>query len=146
LSRIPGRVSAFHHNRRAAELLATSREAPEHVHVIAGPHDVAQTEVRDPDRVVWLSQTTLALDEVNTTVAALRQRFPRLVDPPSDDICYAAQNRQAGARRLARECDLVLVVGSANSHNSGRLVDVARAAGAPAAHLIEGPEQLVEAR
>ena len=127
------------------EIVGVQGEAPEHVHVIAGPDDVARTEVRDPDRVVWLSQTTLAVDEVSTTVAALRQRFPRLIDPPSDDICYAAQNRQAGAQRLARECDLVLVVGSANSHNSGRLVDVARAAGAPAAHLIDGPEQVDEA-
>jgi hypothetical protein len=97
---------------------------------------VPHLQVRDPARVAWLSQTTLSVQETAAVVAKLRERFPALVDPPSDDICYAAQNRQLAVRAIAGDCDLMLVVGSANSHNSSRLVQVACAAGAPAAYLI----------
>jgi 4-hydroxy-3-methylbut-2-enyl diphosphate reductase len=93
--------------------------------------------VRDPNRVAWLSQTTLSVDETAETVAALRKRFPALVDPPSDDICYATQNRQAAVKRIAAESDVVIVVGSQNSSNSVRLVEVALDAGARAAYLVD---------
>jgi 4-hydroxy-3-methylbut-2-enyl diphosphate reductase len=95
--------------------------------------------------VAWLSQTTLSVDETMTTVAALRQRFPGLVDPPSDDICYATQNRQLAVKKIAGQCDLVLVVGSTNSSNSVRLVEVARDAGAPVAHLVDDASEVDEA-
>ena len=93
--------------------------------------------MRDPAKVVWLSQTTLSVDETIQTVAALRERFPLLADPPSDDICYATQNRQVAVKKIASESDLVIVVGSANSSNSVRLVEVALDAGAPAAYLVD---------
>ncbi len=122
------------------EVEGTSGEAPSHVHLVDGPGDVASVQVRDPAKVVWLSQTTLSVDETNETVAALRERFPLLLDPPSDDICYATQNRQAAVKRIAADCDVVLVVGSPNSSNSVRLVEVAKDAGAKAAYLVEnGP-------
>jgi 4-hydroxy-3-methylbut-2-enyl diphosphate reductase len=118
------------------EVIGTIGHAPDRVHLVDGPADVARVTVRDPDRVAWLSQTTLSVDETRETVALLRKRFPRLVDPPSDDICYATQNRQAAVRLIAGEADVVLIVGSANSSNSVRLVDVAQAAGT-AAHLVD---------
>jgi 4-hydroxy-3-methylbut-2-en-1-yl diphosphate reductase len=93
--------------------------------------------VRDPAKVVWLSQTTLSVDETVQTVAALRDRFPQLIDPPSDDICYATQNRQAAVKVIARDADVVIVVGSPNSSNSVRLVEVAKEAGAGAAYLVD---------
>ena len=119
------------------EVEGTTGEAPSHVHLVDGPGDVASVEVRDPAKVVWLSQTTLSVDETNETVAALRERFPLLLDPPSDDICYATQNRQAAVKRIAADCDVVLVIGSPNSSNSVRLVEVAKDAGAKAAYLVE---------
>lgn len=112
------------------EVEGTQGEAPNHVQVIEGPDDVDKVQVRDPNRVVWLSQTTLSVDETTSTVARLRERFVNLVDPPSDDICYATQNRQAAVRAMAPQCDVVIVVGSANSSNSVRLVEVARESGA----------------
>jgi 4-hydroxy-3-methylbut-2-en-1-yl diphosphate reductase len=122
------------------EVEGTTGEAPEHIHLVDGPGDVASVQVRDPAKVVWLSQTTLSVDETVETVAALRQRFPLLLDPPSDDICYATQNRQAAVKQIAPECDVVLVVGSRNSSNSVRLVEVATDSGARAAYLVEdGP-------
>jgi 4-hydroxy-3-methylbut-2-enyl diphosphate reductase len=93
--------------------------------------------VRDASRVVWLSQTTLSVDETMQTVARLRQRFPELADPPNDDICYATQNRQVAVKAMAAQCELVLVVGSRNSSNSVRLVEVALGAGSAAAHLVD---------
>jgi 4-hydroxy-3-methylbut-2-enyl diphosphate reductase len=93
--------------------------------------------VRDPEKVVWLSQTTLSVDETMDTVRALRERFPTLQNPPSDDICYATQNRQVAVKAMAAQCDLVLVVGSTNSSNSVRLVEVALQAGAGASYLID---------
>jgi 4-hydroxy-3-methylbut-2-enyl diphosphate reductase len=102
-------------------------------------------EIRDPAKVAWLSQTTLSVDETNETVAALRERFPQLLDPPSDDICYATQNRQAAVKQIAAESDLVIVVGSRNSSNSVRLVEVALDAGAGAAYLVDDASGVDEA-
>jgi 4-hydroxy-3-methylbut-2-enyl diphosphate reductase len=119
------------------EVVGTTGEAPARVRLVDGPAEVDSVQVRDPDRVAWLSQTTLSVDETNETVAALRERFPLLLDPPSDDICYATQNRQAAVKEMAREADVVLVVGSPNSSNSVRLVEVAKEAGARAAYLVD---------
>jgi 4-hydroxy-3-methylbut-2-en-1-yl diphosphate reductase len=126
------------------EVEGTTGEAPSHVHLVDGPGDVASVQVRDPAKVVWLSQTTLSVDETVETVAALRKRFPLLLDPPSDDICYATQNRQAAVKRIAADCDVVLVVGSPNSSNSVRLVEVAKDAGATAAYLVENGQAIQE--
>jgi 4-hydroxy-3-methylbut-2-enyl diphosphate reductase len=100
--------------------------------------------VRDPERVVWLSQTTLSVDETLETVGALRERFPALQAPPSDDICYATQNRQAAVKAIAPRVELFLVVGSANSSNSVRMVEVALDAGADAAHLVDDSSAIEE--
>jgi len=119
------------------EVVGTTGEAPDRVSLVDGPEGAASVQVRDPDKVVWLSQTTLSVDETVQTVAALRERFPQLIDPPSDDICYATQNRQAAVKVIARDSDVVLVVGSPNSSNSVRLVEVAKDAGADAAYLVD---------
>jgi 4-hydroxy-3-methylbut-2-enyl diphosphate reductase len=119
------------------EVVGTAGEAPEHVQLVDGPAAVDQVTVRDEDKVIWLSQTTLSVDETMETVERLRQRFPKLQDPPSDDICYATQNRQVAVKAMAPECDLVIVVGSTNSSNSVRLVEVALGAGAGAAYLVD---------
>jgi 4-hydroxy-3-methylbut-2-en-1-yl diphosphate reductase len=119
------------------EVVGTTGEAPAHIHLVDGPDDSARVQIRDPVKVAWLSQTTLSVDETHETVAALRARFPSLLDPPSDDICYATQNRQAAVKEIAAESDLVIVVGSRNSSNSVRLVEVALDAGARAAHLVD---------
>jgi 4-hydroxy-3-methylbut-2-enyl diphosphate reductase len=119
------------------EVEGTAGEAPDHVQLVDGPDAVDAVTVRDPSRVVWLSQTTLSVDETMQTVARLRERFPELADPPSDDICYATQNRQVAVKAMAPDCDLVLVVGSGNSSNSVRLVEVALDAGAHRAHLVD---------
>lgn len=119
------------------EVVGTTGEAPDHIHLIDGPADAADVPVRDPEKVVWLSQTTLSVDETMQTVSELRTRFPALASPPSDDICYATQNRQAAVKQIAPEVQLFLVVGSANSSNSVRMVEVARSAGADAARLVE---------
>ncbi|MCK2213895.1 4-hydroxy-3-methylbut-2-enyl diphosphate reductase [Actinomadura sp. ATCC 31491] len=122
------------------EVEGTVGEAPGHVHVVdpARPDEVPdRLRAAGSGRMSWLSQTTLAVDETMRAVGALRERFPHLADPPSDDICYASQNRQEAVARIAPECELVLVVGSANSSNSRRLVEVALEAGARAAHLVD---------
>jgi 4-hydroxy-3-methylbut-2-enyl diphosphate reductase len=119
------------------EVIGTAGEAPDHVQLVDGPDAVEAVTIRDPDKVIWLSQTTLSVDETMETVARLRERFPTLQDPPSDDICYATQNRQGAVKAMAPECDLVIVVGSRNSSNSVRLVEVALGAGAGAAHLVD---------
>ena len=124
------------------EVIGTSGEAPQHVQLVDGPADVANVEVRDPEKVVWLSQTTLSVDETNTTVEALRARFPKLIDPPSDDICYATQNRQVAVKEIAAEAQLVIVVGSENSSNSKRLVEVAMDHGADASYLVDYADQI----
>ncbi|MBA2388959.1 MAG: 4-hydroxy-3-methylbut-2-enyl diphosphate reductase [Geodermatophilaceae bacterium] len=126
------------------EVVGTTGQAPEHIHLVDGPGDVDAVRVRDPDKVVWLSQTTLSVDETLQTVAALRLRFPNLHAPPSDDICYATQNRQLAVKQMAAECDLVIVVGSTNSSNSVRLVEVALEAGAGQAHLVDFAHQVDE--
>jgi 4-hydroxy-3-methylbut-2-en-1-yl diphosphate reductase len=119
------------------EVVGTTGEAPASIHLVDGPSESTSVQVRDPAKVAWLSQTTLSVDETNETVAALRERFPQLLDPPSDDICYATQNRQAAVKQIGRDCDLVIVVGSTNSSNSVRLVEVAHDAGAPASYLVD---------
>jgi 4-hydroxy-3-methylbut-2-enyl diphosphate reductase len=119
------------------EVVGTTGEAPAHIQLVDGPEGAASMEVADPAKVAWLSQTTLSVDETNETVAALRERFPQLLDPPSDDICYATQNRQVAIKQIASESDVVIVVGSANSSNSVRLVEVAHEAGVQAAYLVD---------
>ncbi|MEU6439207.1 4-hydroxy-3-methylbut-2-enyl diphosphate reductase [Streptomyces sp. NPDC047046] len=119
------------------EVIGTSGEAPDHITLVDGPEDVANVEVRDEKKVVWLSQTTLSVDETMETVDALKTKFPGLVSPPSDDICYATQNRQTAVKQMGADADLVIVVGSKNSSNSVRLVEVAKGAGARDAHLVD---------
>jgi 4-hydroxy-3-methylbut-2-enyl diphosphate reductase len=126
------------------EVIGTTGEAPARVRLVDGVAGAAAVEVRDPSRVVWLSQTTLSVDETVQTVAALRDRFPQLMDPPSDDICYATQNRQAAVKVIAADSDVVIVVGSPNSSNSVRLVEVAKDAGAGAAYLVDDAGELDE--
>jgi 4-hydroxy-3-methylbut-2-en-1-yl diphosphate reductase len=127
------------------EVIGTTGEAPEHIHLVDGPDDVENITVRDERKVAWLSQTTLSVDETNATVSKLRERFPQLLDPPSDDICYATQNRQDAVKLMAGQSDLVIVVGSTNSSNSVRLVEVALKNGAHAAHLVDSAEEIDEA-
>ncbi len=127
------------------EVIGTSGEAPDHIQLVDGPKDVEKVEVRDPSRVVWLSQTTLSVDETMETVDALKEKFPLLVSPPSDDICYATQNRQLAVKQMGAEADLVIVVGSRNSSNSVRLVEVAKLAGAREAHLVDFADEIEEA-
>lgn len=124
------------------EVEGTAGEAPDHVQLVDGPDAVDSVTVRDPSKVIWLSQTTLSVDETMQTVQRLRQKFPQLQDPPSDDICYATQNRQVAVKAMAPECDLVIVVGSRNSSNSVRLVEVALGAGARAAHLVDYAKEI----
>ncbi|MGP3536238.1 4-hydroxy-3-methylbut-2-enyl diphosphate reductase [Microbacterium sp. RD1] len=119
------------------EVEGTAGEAPDHVTIVNSPDEADTVEVRDPSKVVWLSQTTLSVDETMETVRRLRARFPQLQDPPSDDICYATQNRQVAIKKVAKGADLVIVVGSANSSNSVRLVEVALEHGAKAAYRVD---------
>ena len=119
------------------EVEGTQGEAPEHIQVVNGPHEVDLVQVRDPEKVVWISQTTLSVDETLETVRLLRERFPHLADPPADDICYATQNRQGAVKEIAPRVDVMIVVGSGNSSNSVRLKEVALEAGAPAAHRVD---------
>jgi 4-hydroxy-3-methylbut-2-enyl diphosphate reductase len=127
------------------EVEGTAGEAPDHIQLVQGPEDVPHIVVRDPARVAWLSQTTLSVDETLETVAAIRERFPELLDPPSDDICYATQNRQLAVKEIARDSDLLIVVGSGNSSNSVRLVEVALEAGARASYRIDDASEIDEA-
>ena len=119
------------------EVDGTAGEAPNNIHIIDGIEDIKNVKVRDENKVAWLSQTTLSVDETLATVAELKKRFPKLMDPPSDDICYATQNRQVAIKEIAPKADLVLVVGSTNSSNSVRLVEVSLEYGAKAAYLID---------
>ncbi len=127
------------------EVEGTTGEAPEHITLVEHPEDVASVEVADPSRVAWLSQTTLSVDETWETVGKLREKFPQMMDPPSDDICYATQNRQSAVKQIATTADLVIVVGSRNSSNSVRLVEVALEAGAKAAHRVDNAGEIDEA-
>ena len=127
------------------EVEGTAGEAPGHIQLVQSPDDVPGIVVRDPERVAWLSQTTLSVDETMATVEAIRVRFPQLLDPPSDDICYATQNRQLAIKEISDGADLVIVVGSANSSNSVRLAEVALEAGAKAAHRVDDASEIDEA-
>jgi 4-hydroxy-3-methylbut-2-enyl diphosphate reductase len=127
------------------EVEGTAGEAPEHIQLVQSPDDVAGIVVRDPAKVAWLSQTTLSVDETLETVAAIREKFPLLLDPPSDDICYATQNRQLAVKEISPSADLVIVVGSRNSSNSVRLVEVALEAGAKASYLVDDHTEIDEA-
>jgi 4-hydroxy-3-methylbut-2-enyl diphosphate reductase len=127
------------------EVIGTSGEAPDNVTLIDGPDGVADVTVRDESKVVWLSQTTLSVDETMTTVDRLQQRFPLLQSPPSDDICYATQNRQQVVKQIAPDCDVLLVIGSRNSSNSVRLREVALEYGARAAYLVDFAREIDDA-
>ncbi|MBM7771912.1 4-hydroxy-3-methylbut-2-enyl diphosphate reductase [Actinokineospora baliensis] len=126
------------------EVEGTAGEAPDHVQLVDTAEDVAKVEVRDPSKVIWLSQTTLSVDETMERVDQLRERFPLLQNPPSDDICYATSNRQFAVKAMAPECELVIVVGSQNSSNSKRLVEVALQAGAKASYLVDFAHEVDE--
>ncbi|MBN6051301.1 4-hydroxy-3-methylbut-2-enyl diphosphate reductase [Nonomuraea sp. RK-328] len=119
------------------EVEGTSGEAPDHIQLVDGLDAVDKVQVKDPSKLVWLSQTTLSVDETTEAVARLKERFPTLIDPPSDDICYATQNRQVAVKEIAAQAELVIVVGSDNSSNSKRLVEVAKDHGADAAYLVD---------
>jgi 4-hydroxy-3-methylbut-2-enyl diphosphate reductase len=125
------------------EVEGTMGEAPEHIVLVETEEDVDRLEVADPDRMAYISQTTLSVDETRSVIARLRERFPNIIGPRTDDICYATTNRQLAVKQMAAECDLVLVIGSQNSSNSQRLVDVARDYGARA-HLIDNEGQVSE--
>src|SRR5689334_17390216 len=123
------------------EVEGTMGEAPDHIVLVETEEDVDRLEVPDADRIAYISQTTLSVDETRAIIARLRERFPNIMGPRTDDLCYATTNRQAAVKQMAERCDLVLVIGSRNSSNSQRLVDVARAAGAQA-HLIDNESQV----
>ncbi|MEV4617966.1 4-hydroxy-3-methylbut-2-enyl diphosphate reductase [Asanoa sp. NPDC049573] len=127
------------------EVIGTSGEAPAHIQLVDGPDGADKVTVRDPNKVVWLSQTTLSVDETLETVDRLKQRLPLLQSPPSDDICYATQNRQQVVKQIAPDCDVLLVVGSRNSSNSVRLVEVALDAGARASYLVDYASEIDDA-
>ena len=132
-------------HRGHEEVEGTAGEAPSHIQLVDGAADVASVQVRDPEKVVWLSQTTLSVDETLAVVDAIRERFPLLLDPPSDDICYATQNRQMAVKEISGGADLVIVVGSGNSSNSVRLVEVALEAGAKASYRVDDASEIDEA-
>ena len=127
------------------EVEGTAGEAPEHITLVEHPDDVEHLDFPADAKLSWLSQTTLSVDETMETVRRLREKFPQLEDPPSDDICYATQNRQVAVKEIAKKADLVIVVGSANSSNSVRLVEVALEAGASASYRIDDVSELDEA-
>ena len=125
------------------EVEGTTGEAPESIVLVQSADEVDELEISDPDKVAFITQTTLSVDETTQIIEHLRRRFPKIVSPKSDDICYATTNRQIAVKQLARECELVLVIGSTNSSNSNRLVEVAREHGA-ASHLIDNHTQVEE--
>jgi 4-hydroxy-3-methylbut-2-enyl diphosphate reductase len=125
------------------EVEGTMGEAPDNIVLIENEQDVEELEVKDPSKVAYISQTTLSVDETRTVINRLRERFPEITGPRTDDICYATTNRQAAVKQLARKCDLVLVIGSRNSSNSNRLVEVAREHGADS-HLIDNETEVRE--
>ncbi|MEZ5074364.1 MAG: 4-hydroxy-3-methylbut-2-enyl diphosphate reductase [Solirubrobacterales bacterium] len=134
-------VMIGHHGHEEVE--GTTGEAPESIILVETIDDVDRLEIEDPDRVAYITQTTLSVDETAGVIARLRERFPKIASPKSDDICYATTNRQLAVKQLAAECDLVLVIGSRNSSNSNRLVDVTRELGT-AAHLIDKASEVEE--
>jgi 4-hydroxy-3-methylbut-2-enyl diphosphate reductase len=126
------------------EVEGTMGEAPTNMTLVDGPAHVQEIEIDSTRPVAWLSQTTLSVDETLETVDLLRAKFPNLIDPPSDDICYATQNRQKAVKEISNACDVMLVVGSANSSNTVRLVDVALEAGASAAYRVDFAAEIDE--
>ena len=134
-------VLVGHQGHEAVE--GTMGEAPDHIVLIETEDDVDRLEVDDPDKLAYISQTTLSVDETNAIIMRLRERFPNILGPRTDDICYATTNRQMAVRQMAGHCDLVLVIGSRNSSNSNRLVEVAREHGA-ASYLIDNESQVRE--
>lgn len=124
------------------EVVGTAGEAPDNIVLVQSPEHADTVEVNHPDKLVWLSQTTLSVDETMETVRRLKQRFPNLEDPPSDDICYATQNRQLAVKQMAERADLMLVVGSRNSSNSVRLVEVALEHGSRDGHLVDYADEI----
>ena len=126
------------------EVEGTMGEAPDHITLVQSPDEARTIEVPDAEKLVWISQTTLSVDETMETVEILRERFPHLQNPPSDDICYATQNRQVAVKKIGPNADLVIVVGSANSSNSVRLVEVALEHGAKAAHRVDFAREIDE--
>lgn len=124
------------------EVVGTMGEAPEAMTLVDNPQAAHEVEIKDSSKLVWLSQTTLSVDETLETVDALQKRFPGLESPPSDDICYATQNRQGAVKAIAPQCDVVIVVGSGNSSNSVRLVEVALEAGANASYRIDSAAEI----
>src|SRR5688500_7820219 len=122
------------------EVEGTMGEAPEHIVLVETEEDVDRLEVADPERIAYISQTTLSVDEPRAIINRLRERFPAIIGPRTDDICYATTNRQAAVKQMAPQCDLVLVIGSRNSSNSNRLVEVSRELGTEA-HLIDNETQ-----
>ncbi len=127
------------------EVEGTAGEAPDVVQIVDGPESAGEQTVRDPNKVIWLSQTTLSVDETMQTVVKLREKYPTLQNPPSDDICYATQNRQVAIKKVGADSDLVIVVGSANSSNTVRLVEVALEAGAKAAYRVDFAHEIDDA-
>jgi len=126
------------------EVVGTMGEAPASIQLVDGPDEVDKVQVKDPSKVIWLSQTTLSVDETMQTVDRLKQKLPLLQAPPSDDICYATQNRQQVVKEIAPQCDVVIVVGSVNSSNSQRLREVAVDAGARAGYLVDFAHEISE--
>ena len=126
------------------EVIGTTGEAPDRITLVAGPGEASEIVVANPEKIAWLSQTTLSVDETMETVEKLRERFPLLVDPPSDDICYATQNRQSSVKLIAEQSDVVIVVGTGNSSNSVRLEEVALDAGAGAAYRVDHADEIQE--
>jgi 4-hydroxy-3-methylbut-2-enyl diphosphate reductase len=123
------------------EVVGTRGEAPDAIQVVESPDDIPDLHIKDPDKLVYLTQTTLSMDDANVIISALRKAFPNIKDPPSEDICYATTNRQLAVRAIAPDCDLVLVVGSKNSSNSQRLREIAEASGTPS-FLIDDKSEL----
>lgn len=124
------------------EVEGTMGEAPKSITLVQNPEEARNLEVENPDKLIWLSQTTLSVDETIQTVNVLKERFPEMASPPSDDICYATQNRQTAVKVMAPNCELVIVVGSGNSSNSVRLVEVALDAGAQASYRVDSFREL----
>lgn len=127
-------------HREHQEVIGTRGEALHAIQVVESPADIPNLTIDDPDRLIYLTQTTLSTDDANVIIAALREAFPNIQEPPSEDICYATTNRQSAVRQLAGQCDVVLVVGSRNSSNSVRLTEIARTAGTPAYLLDDAAE------
>ena len=126
------------------EVEGTMGEAPESIVLVQNPDEARELDLGNPEKLVWISQTTLSVDETRETVSILRERFPQLIDPPSDDICYATQNRQVAVKKIAPQCDLVIVVGSNNSSNTKRLVEVALDHGAKASYRVDFAREIDE--